>query len=229
MEYHPSISQNYLRVGGINHWRSTLPKLCYPCAKAFSATSLPTFFYCWGLMDIWNILAGVASILSLIFHLSGKGSGLKPLTFPITIGLVGFCIGRAGSDAGTIASQFFQDPYLMLIMSILILLFSLAMYLVESNKMDVRMSYIFLVFLATVALPYMLKFYGDISPNITTADYLVLAQVKENSGNAEDAIKYLKIYARRVGQKDIQKQIDSKVEELTKQKFKQDFRSPIKK
>jgi hypothetical protein len=196
---------------------------------AFCNFSTDNFLLVRGLMDIWNILAGVASILSLIFHLSGKDSGIKPFTFPMTLGLVGFCIGRAGSDAGTIANQFFQDPYLMVIMSILILLFSLAMYLVESKKMDVRMSYIFLVFLATVALPSMLKFYGDISPNITTADYLVLAQVKENGGNAEDAIKYLKIYARRVNQRDIQKQIDSKVEELTKQKFKQDFRSPIKK
>jgi hypothetical protein len=179
-------------------------------------------------MDIWNILAGVASILSLIFHLSGKGSGVRPFTFPITMGLVGFCIGRAGSDAGTIANQFFQDPYLMLIVFILILLFSLAMYLVESNRLDVRMSYIFLVFLATVALPYMLKFYGDISPNISTADYLVLAQVKENAGSTEEAIKYLKIYARRVNQKDIQKQIDTKIDELTKQKFKQDFKTPAK-
>jgi hypothetical protein len=181
-----------------------------------------------GAMDIWNILAGVASILSLIFHLSGKGSGVRPFTFPITMGLVGFCIGRAGSDAGTIANQFFQDPYLMLIIFILILLFSLAMYLVESNKLDVRMSYIFLVFLSTVALPYMLKFYGDISPNISTADYLVLAQVKENAGSMEEAIKYLKIYARRINQKDIQKQIDTKVDDLTKQKFKQDFKTPAK-
>jgi hypothetical protein len=57
---------------------------------------------------------------------------------------------------------------------------------------------------------------------------LVLAQVKENAGSTEEAIKYLKIYARRINQKDIQKQIDTKVDELTKQKFKQDFKTPPK-
>jgi hypothetical protein len=179
-------------------------------------------------MDIWNILAGIASILSLIFHLSGKDAGVKTFTFPITMALVGFCVGRAGTDFSAVTGQFFQDPYLMLILCILILLFALAMYLVESNKMETRMSYIYLVFLSTVLVPYMLRLYTDISPNISTPDYLVLAQIKETAGSTEDAIKYLRIYSRRSSNKDIQKQIDTKIEELKKVQFKQDFRSPAK-
>jgi cytochrome bd-type quinol oxidase subunit 2 len=179
-------------------------------------------------MDTWNILAGIASILSLIFHLSGKDAGVKGFTFPITMALVGFCIGRAGNDFSSATSQFFQDPYLMLILCILILLFALAMYLVESNKMEARMSYIYLVFLSTVIVPYMLHLYTEISPNISNQDYLVLAQTKENSGSTEDAIKYLRIYSKRSNNKEVQKQIDSKIEELKKQQFKQDFRAPAK-
>jgi hypothetical protein len=180
-------------------------------------------------MDIWNILAGVASIFSLIFHLSGRDSGVRTFTFPITMALVGFCVGRAGNDFSSATSQLFQDPYLLLILCILIMLFALAMYMVESNKMEARMSYIYLVFLATVIVPYMLRLYTEISPNISTQDYLVLAQTKENSGSTEDAIKYLRIYSRRSNNKEVQKQVDSKIEELKKQQFKQDFRAPTTK
>jgi hypothetical protein len=179
-------------------------------------------------MDIWNVLAGVASIFSLIFHLSGRDAGVKSFTFPITIGLVGFCIGRAGNDLSAASSQMFQDPYLLLILCILLMFFALAMYMVESNKMEARMSYIYLVFLSTIIVPYMLRLYTDISPNISTQDYLLLAQTKENSGSTEEAIKYLRIYSKRSNSKDIQKQVDSKIEELKKQQFKQDFRTPAK-
>jgi len=50
-------------------------------------------------MNIWNLSAGIASIVSLIFHLSGKGATLRQFTLPTTAVLVGYTIDKYNAEA----------------------------------------------------------------------------------------------------------------------------------
>jgi hypothetical protein len=166
----------------------------------------------------WNIGVGIVSVLSLIFHLSGKGSSLRQFTLPTTTALVGFTIGSNRAEAEQTANLLFQDPHLLLMLVVTLLLFSLAMYLVESTKPDAKVSFIFLIFLSTIAVPQLFASYNEIAPMVSTQDYLSLAKMKESGGNTDDAIKYLKIYSKRVDPV-LKKQVNTKIESLRQQQF----------
>ena len=97
-------------------------------------------------MNIWNLSAGIASIVSLIFHLSGKGSTLRQFTLPTTGVLVGYTIGKYNAEAEQTTSLLIQDPHLLLMLVVMLLLFGLTMYLVELTKPEAKVSLIFLVF-----------------------------------------------------------------------------------
>jgi hypothetical protein len=105
---------------------------------------------------------------------------------------------------------------------LILLLFGMTMYLVESTKPDAKVSFIFLIFLSTVAIPQLIKTYDDIAPMVATQDYLALARVKETSGNTDEAIRYLKIYSKRIDRVELQKQVAERIESLRKQQFKRD-------
>jgi hypothetical protein len=173
-------------------------------------------------MTTWNFAASIASILSLIFHLSGKGSGLRQFTLPTTTALVGYTIGKNNSDVEQASSLLLQDPHLIFMLVLMVLLFTLTMYLVESTKPDAKISLIFLVFLTTIAVPQLIKSYNDIAPMVATPDYLALARIKEADGNTEDAIKYLRIYGKRVERVELQQQVDQRIDSLRKQQFKRE-------
>lgn len=173
-------------------------------------------------MNTWNIVASIASILSLIFHLSGKGAYLRQFTLPATTALLGFTIGRNEPKIEQTSNLIQQDPHLLFMLVLILLLFGLTMYLVESTKPDAKVSLIFLIFLSTVAIPQLIKTYDAIAPMVSTQDYLALARVKETSGNTDEAIKYLKIYSKRIDRVELQKQVAERIDSLRKQQFKRD-------
>lgn len=179
-------------------------------------------------MNTWTIAASIASILSLIFHLSGKSSNLRQFTLPTTTALVGYTIGRNKSELEQTSNLLLQDPHLLFMLVVGLLLFALAMYLVESTKPDAKVSFIFLVFLVTIAVPQLIKSYSDIAPLVATQDYLALARLKETDGNTEDAIKYLRIYSKRVDGIALQRQVDERIDSLRKQQFKRESAVKVK-
>jgi hypothetical protein len=179
-------------------------------------------------MNTWTFAASIASILSLIFHLSGKGSSLRQFTLPTTTALVGYSIGRNRLQVEQATSTILQDPHLLFMSILMVLLFALTMYLVETIKPDAKISLIFLVFLTTIAVPKLLESYNDIAPMVATQDYLALARFKESDGNTEEAIKYLKIYSKRVDRVELKKQVDERIDSLRKQQFKKETEAKIR-
>ncbi|WP_373547004.1 hypothetical protein [Chamaesiphon sp.] len=179
-------------------------------------------------MNIWNMGASIASIMSLIFHLSGKGSTLRQFTLPTTTALVGYAIGRNRVETEQASSLLLQDPHLIFMLIVMVLLFALTMYLVESTKPDAKISFILLVFLSTVAVPQLIKSYNDIAPMVATQDYLALARIKESDGNTDEAIKYLKIYSKRVDRVELQKQVNERIDSLRRQQFKRESTTKTK-
>ena len=107
-------------------------------------------------MKTWIIFASIASILSLIFHLSGKGSYLRQFTLPATMALVGFTFGKHQSQVEETSNLIQQDPHLLFMLVLILLLFGMTMYLVESTRPDAKVSFIFLIFLSTVAIPQLI-------------------------------------------------------------------------
>ena len=63
---------------------------------------------------------------------------------------------------------------------------------------------------------------------VATSDYFLLARVKESEGNTEEAIRYLKIYSKRIDRVDSQKQVNEKVELLRKQQFNRESNTKLK-
>jgi hypothetical protein len=179
-------------------------------------------------MNTWTFAASIASIMSLIFHLSGKGSSLRQFTLPTTTALVGYTLGKNKTEVEQTASLLLQDPHLFLMLIVMLLLFALTMYLVEFTKPDAKVSFIFLVFLVTIAVPQLIKSYNDIAPMVATQDYLALARVKESDGNTADAIKYLKIYSQRTDRVDLQKQVNDRIASLVQQQFKRESTAKTK-
>jgi hypothetical protein len=173
-------------------------------------------------MTTWNIALILASILSLIFHLSGKGSALRQFTLPTLTAVIGFTIGKHQAEVEQTSSLLLQDPHLLFMLVVMLLLFGFAMYLVESAKPGAKTSFIFLIFLSTVVVPQLIKTYNDIAPMVSTQDYLALARVKETSGNTDEAIKYLKIYSKRIDRVELQKQVNERIQDLRKQQFKRE-------
>jgi hypothetical protein len=171
-------------------------------------------------MNTWTTVAIIASIVSIIFHLSGKGSSLRQFTLPTTTAIVGFTIGRHNSEFEQISSILLQDPHLLFILLVLLLLFALTMYLVEATKPDAKVTFIILIFLAAIVVPQLINSYHEIAPMVATQDYLSLARLKENDGNTDDAIKYLKIYSKRVERVELQKQVNDHIDILRRQQFK---------
>jgi hypothetical protein len=175
-------------------------------------------------MDTWSIFASLASIASLLMYLTGnKNSQLRQLTFPLTTGLVGFAIGRNAGEFGPATVALIQDPYLLVIISIAFMLVGLTIYLVEALRLDIKISFIILVFLFTIGIPRLIASYNDIAPMIATTDYLTLAKLKENNGSTEEAIKYLRMYSHRVGKPDVKNQVNQKIDDLKHRQFRQDF------
>jgi hypothetical protein len=179
-------------------------------------------------MTTWNIALIVASILSLIFHLSGKGSALRQFTLPTLTGVIGFTIGKNEAEAEQTSSLLLQDPHLLFMLILMLLLFGFAMYLVETAKPGAKTSFIFLIFLSTIVVPQLIKTYNDIAPMVATQDYLALARVKETSGNTDEAIKYLKIYSKRIDRLELRKQVNERIEDLRKQQFKRESSNKTK-
>jgi Co/Zn/Cd efflux system component len=179
-------------------------------------------------MNSWTLIASIASILSLFFHLSGKGSSLRQFTLPATTALVGYAIGRNRLEVEQTVNSFLQDPHLLFMLAIAVLLFALTLYLVESTKPDAKVSLIFLIFLVTIAVPKLIESYYEIAPMVATPDYLTLARIKETDGNTEDAIKYLKIYSKRVHGTEIHKQLGQRIDSLRKQQFDRDSNAQLK-
>ncbi|WP_373540552.1 hypothetical protein [Chamaesiphon sp.] len=173
-------------------------------------------------MNIWNIGASIASIMSLVFHLSGKGSSLRQFTLPTTTALVGYALGRNRVEAEQASNLLLQDPHLLFMLIVMLLVFALTLYLVESTKPEAKISFILLVFLSTIAVPKLIESYNNIAPMVATQDYLALARVKESDGNTEEAIKYLKIYSKRVDRVDLQKQVNERIDSLRRQQFKRE-------
>lgn len=176
-------------------------------------------------MDTWNSIVIIAGILSLIFHLSGKGSSFRQFSLPLTTGLVGFTLGRYNGAVTAVSDTLLQDPHLIFLLIILIAFFALAMYIVESTKSEAKISFILLAFLATVVVPQLIKSYNDIAPMVATPDYLSLARIKENDGQTNEAIEYLQIYAKRIDRTELRQQINARIAELRKHQINKELSS----
>jgi len=173
-------------------------------------------------IDLWTIITGAASIISLLIVMSDKLPKWKKYISPVGFFLGGFAIGRISSGTIPGAQQSFQDPRFMGFLIVLFLI--LAMLYVFLRAMIKRKQdyYAYLVVLVVLMLgvPQIMDKYFDAFPSIPMEDYLVLANAKEKNFDMAGAVKYLEKYKELNPDKQIRAQIEQKIFDLQSKQLK---------
>lgn len=179
------------------------------------------------LIDIFNLLAGFASLVSIAFVLHEKYSTWRKFTVPVTCIFAGFVLGRvAGGMAAS--SQSFQLTPLWAGIIVLVLILAVGVFafthLLNKGESDGAMFLMIMGFalVFVMALP-ILSMNAPPSSKISPADYLKLARMKEDDGDIDAAIRYLKEYSSQTDDSKAKEQIKSKISTLTQKQLQKEL------
>lgn len=179
-------------------------------------------------LDIWAILTGLASVVSLLLYLSEKYSHWRKYTVPTGWATAGFAIGRISGMFTPQVFQSFQDTRLlgMLLITFIVFVATFAFVIIQ-NRAGKHLDSQFVIFLAFCYLPTFLIVYrnADVPLAIPMSDYLHLAKVKEERGDLAEAIRYLELYASKVETQATKTQIDTKTATLAKEQIQMDLQA----
>ena len=164
-------------------------------------------------IDIWAIVAGAASIISLLIVMSDKFPEWKKYISPIGFIFGGFAIGRVSAVAFPLAAHSIQDTRFMGFFLILVLIFGVI--LVAFRMLDKKHHSWYILFILfmiiTVGIPSLLEKYSTVFPDVPKEDYLLLANVKEERSDLAGAIKYLVQYQSLISDPQLKKQTKTKI------------------
>ena len=169
------------------------------------------------ILEIFGLVSGLASFLSLILYLNDKYTNWKNFILPICSGLFGFTIGVISCGlVGT--SKTTQDPFLLGTLSILIVIFAVCLIAFKSlMKQDNYKAYLVIILPLMIIVPNILNHYFDTAKTNTAippSDYLQLAILKEEKNETEAAIKYLKIFEMNADEETVKNKINEKILQL---------------
>ncbi len=167
-------------------------------------------------IDIWSVLSGAASIISLLIVMSDKLPLWKKYILPTGFVLGGFAIGRISSVAFPLAAHSIQDARFMGFFLILVLIFSVLLVAFRMLDKKHHSWYIlFIIFMIiTTGIPSLLDKYSTVFPDIPKEDYLLLANVKEKESDLAGAIRYLKQYKSLTSDPKLKQLIENKIIDL---------------
>lgn len=174
-------------------------------------------------IDSWSLLTGLASLIALFLYLNEKYLGWRKYTTPALWAFSGFAIGRITGSITPQVNQSLQDTHLVGVLLILLPLLGIAVIflVVLANRGEAWLAYsVFSLILTLGALP-LIRDYLSANPIIPTGDYLKLAQMKEKSGDEEEAIRYMELFSHKIDDKELQKQIENKIKVLRSQQISQ--------
>jgi hypothetical protein len=171
-----------------------------------------------GFLDIWTIVTGAASVISLLIAMSDKFPAWHKYIVPSGFFLGGLTTGRLSAGAIPAASESMQDPRLVGFLMILIIIFiMLFLFLREMVKKNQDFYAYFVVFMVLVTgVPQLMDKYFDAFPMIPKEDYLLLADSKEKNKDNPGAIRYLEKYKTTLKNQESKAQIDEKIGKLQK-------------
>lgn len=166
--------------------------------------------------DLWSLVTGVASILSLLISLPPNYANWRKYTLPIASFLGGLTFGRISSEFSQSMYAAFQDPYLAVISIFFLATIGLILWVASIMERQNSPQYIYalvLMFL-TFGIPGFFNTYSEMNPAIPVQDYLELARIKEHKGDLASAIIYYQKYILKVEDENSKEQVTQKISKL---------------
>jgi len=167
-------------------------------------------------IDIWSVIAGFASIASLLLVMSARFPKWHRFISPIGFIFGGLTLGRISVIALPGARGSIHEMRMMGFSLILIIFLGvLFLIFLRTSKYlrDWNAAMIFMIVIA-VATPSLLDEYNKAFPDVPKEDYLLLANIKEERSDLAGAVMYLKKYQAMVSDRQIVKKVEDKISSL---------------
>lgn len=157
--------------------------------------------------DVWSLLTGLASIISLVLALNESFANWRKYSLPVTTAFLGFTVGRLSPAVSSEGAGFFL-VLLILLSAVIGITFWMLKH--EQPYMAYFLAYISLM----IAVPHFLDIYVEAHPKIPSGDLIQLAQLKETTGDFENSIRYFELYRDSPSGKKMASEIDKKIEDI---------------
>ena len=170
--------------------------------------------------DIWSMLTGCASLLSLFISVGKKFAAWRKYTIPVAAGLGGFAVGRISPTLSLSINHLLSDPKaagFILIFFIIITVITIVAYALMRHG-ETMLAYFVFVFSITSVPAVIMPLYTNMYSSIPPGDYLKLAQLKISANEYEDAIKYLELAKDNTKDNDLRKAIKEKINFITRKR-----------
>jgi hypothetical protein len=172
--------------------------------------------------DIWSLVTGIASIISLFLSAGETFASWRKYTVPVAATLGGFALGRISPFISSGMGQLFMDPrsagFLFLIFLIVASLALVSYFFMRHGHLP----YAYLVFtIGIFSVPTtLLPMYSKIVDSIPPGDMVKLAQIKASAGEYEQAIKYLESARDKTNNEVLKKELERLIISLSKEAAK---------
>lgn len=172
--------------------------------------------------DMWSLITGLASIVSLFLSAAEKFASWRKYTVPVAASLGGFAIGRISPSLSSGMDQLFGDPraagFILLLFLIFAALALVSIFLMRHGQ--VWYAYIlFMMGMITVPTSIM-PMYSQMTDTIPPGDLVKLAQIKATTGEYEQAIKYLEFAKDKTKNDVLRKELKNQIDSLAKEAAK---------
>ena len=169
--------------------------------------------------DIWSLLTGIASLISLFLSAGERFAAWRKYSLPAATALGGFAIGRISPSLSSGMDHLFADPktsgFILLIFMILAALTFVAYLLMRHGQ--VALAY-FIFALGMISVPTtIIPMYSKMSELVPPGDLVKLAQIKVTSGEYEQAIKYLESAKDKTKNDVLKTELQKQIDVLTKE------------
>jgi len=163
--------------------------------------------------DIWAIVTGLASIASLLLVIGDRFANLRKYLVPTSTFFAGFAIARLFSTTISVI----QVPNVQLSGTVVIVVTLVIVFGAITSLVILKEPRFIIIVMAPIII--MILFLPLIidelrKDDLRASDYLSLSIIKEERGDIEGAIEYLKKYKETVDDVSVRNKIDDKIGKL---------------
>lgn len=169
-------------------------------------------------IDIWSLITGLASIVSLAIAIPDRYSSWRRWLVPAGWASAGVAIGRLSYSLGPSADAAFSDPALIGVLGILSVSLIAMYFVIRSVREALNVEGIFIIIFVVGSMwaisSIVTRYLDSIKPPLAISELLEFSKLKEQRGEIGLAVRYLSI-ARRISEETEERRaIDAKLSEL---------------
>ena len=170
------------------------------------------------LIDIWSLITGLASIVSLAIAIPDRHSVWRKWLVPAGWASAGFAAGRLSYTLAPSADAAFSDPALIGVLGILSVSLVAMYFVIRSVREALNVEGFFIIIFIVGSMwaisSIVTRYLDSIKPPLAVSELLEFAKLKEQRGELALAARYLGM-ARRISDDNVERQaIDIKIDEL---------------